>query len=54
VYTHKAKKIKTRHEISPTKGSKPIDKAARKKEKKERMKQEKKLREQQKRSRAEG
>jgi hypothetical protein len=44
----KAKKIKTKHNDTPAKISKPIDKEARKREKKERLKRERRLKEAQK------
>jgi hypothetical protein len=44
----KAKKIKVKHNVTPAKLSKPIDKEARKREKKERLKRERRLKEAQK------
>jgi hypothetical protein len=42
VKAHKAKKIKTKHDVTPATVSKPIDKEARKREKKARLKEERK------------
>jgi hypothetical protein len=44
----KAKKIKVKHNVTPAKVTKPIDKEARKREKKERLKRERRLKEAQK------